>query len=106
MVYYNQEARLAELKNSITDGQIKELKEVVKELKSVVDQHSKKIQDVLVSLEKSYLRYNAQADSVKALANEFKEFTREIRDDMKQMNSTVISLGNDMAIVKTRKPRT
>lgn len=102
-IWHEKEEEIAKLKSTYRENEIKEIKETIASLKLITTDHAAKIQAGTLALEKSYMRYNAQADSVKHVADEIKSVSRDMREDVKQMNSVLLQVTQDVAILKTRK---
>jgi hypothetical protein len=101
--YYRNEAELQKSKHEDRLKETKIIERAIENLEKVTGAHALKMQQLQSSLEKSYLRYEAQVDSIKTLRDEFKDITRELRADIKQVSSVLIQVTTDVSILKSRK---
>jgi len=102
-IYAKKDQENARLKNEYRVKEINAINDSIGELKKVTTEHTNKIQTATLALEKSYLRYNAQSESISALATQVRAFSSEVRDEMKGMRSTVQELSRDMLLIRSRK---
>ena len=100
--YHEKEEELAKMKSEYRTNELRLMDEKIAELKKVTSDHALKIQTATLALEKSYLRYNAQAESIKTLSDNLKEATNEMRVEMKGMRTSVQQLTHDLILIKTR----
>ena len=102
-VYYKKEDTILKLRHDAIKKEINDIEDIIKDLRSVVSNHADKIKELQLSIEKNFLRYQAQADSVKIIAGDLKEFSKDIKDEVNSMKRTVIQITQDVAVLKTKK---
>lgn len=102
-VYKKKETEISTLRSKFRESEMKQVNESIATLKRITEDHSQKIREATLSLEKSYMRYNAQTDAVKSVAEQIKEVSKEMRDEVHEMRSTLVKVTQDVAILKSRK---
>lgn len=102
-VYYKKESELAKAKHTLVQSEIRDLDNALKEVKATINRHADVISTMKTSIDKAYMRYDAQVDSIQALKQDFKEIQRELKSDFKAMQTQIIQLGQDVTLYKSRK---
>lgn len=102
-LYYKNELDLQHAQHSDKLKESKLVEQAINRIESVTDLHSQKMHELKASIEKSYIRYDAQVDSIKALRDELKDITRELKNDIKGLSTIVVKITTDLAIIKSRR---
>lgn len=102
VAYRKDQETIQKLKNEQFNKEIKELETKFGDFTKSLNNHSIKIVELKGAIEKVYLRYDAQTDSIKSVHTDLKETSKEINAGMKAMNTVVLQLSTDMTIFKTR----
>lgn len=102
-IHRKDQEKLQKQKNEQFDKELRKLDERFGEYTKSLNNHALKIERLTGSIEKVYLRYDAQTDSIKTVHTELKEVSKDIHANMKSINTVVIQLSQDMAIYKSKK---
>lgn len=102
-VYYKKEDEILKHRHDAIKKEIIDLREIVKTINSVSSKHADEINQLRISLEKNFLRYQAQSDSIKVVADDFKQFMRDTNKVVNSMQSQIIKVTETVSILKARR---
>lgn len=101
--WHKNEKELKDLQHSLNLKEIANIKAVTNDLIAKVGMHADILKQFQLAIEKTYMRYNAQADSIKTVSDHMKQTSQDLRTDLRDIHSQVVTLSNNLIMITSKK---